>query len=172
MITPPVFQPTQPWTNQTVRLYHGTTTAHAASITRSGVRIGLGNPKADFGRGFYTTTIERQARSWAWQLANRRRVSPLVLYADLEREALAGLDSLAFVRGDFDAEDYWSFVTHCRSGADGHSRSGPVSFYDMVAGPVALSWVQRGLFAGADQISFHTPAAEAVLNTVEWRSVR
>jgi hypothetical protein len=172
MSTPPVFQQTRPWTNQTIRLYHGTTTAHLASIRESGVSVALGNSKKDFGPGFYTTTIERQARSWAWQLSKRRLAIAVVLYADVDRDALAGLDSLAFVRGDFDAEDFWSFVTHCRSGGTGHARSGPGSFYDMVVGPVALAWAQRGLFAGADQISFHTSTAEAVLNSVEWRVIR
>jgi uncharacterized protein DUF3990 len=172
MSTPPVFQPTQPWTNQFIRLYHGTIAPNAAAMWRSGVKIELGRTGTDFGPGFYTTTIQRQAQSWAWQLANRRRTSAIVVYADLDREALAGLDSLAFVRGDFDAEDYWSLVTHCRSGGTGHARSGPSSFYDMVSGPVTLAWTQRGVFAGADQVSFHTAAAEAVLNTVEWRAIR
>ncbi|HEX8904226.1 MAG TPA: DUF3990 domain-containing protein [Longimicrobiaceae bacterium] len=171
MSTPPIFQRTQPWTNQSIRLYHGTIAPNAPAMWRSGVKIEQGRVGTDFGPGFYTTTIERQARSWAWQLANRRRSAAVILYADLDREALAGLDSLAFVRGDFDAEDYWSLVTHCRSGGMDHARSGSSGFYDMVTGPVALAWRQRALFAGADQISFHTPAAEAVLNAVRWSTI-
>jgi hypothetical protein len=41
----------------------------------------------------------------------------------------------------------------------------------MVAGPVALAWTQRGIFGGADQISFHTLAAETVLNTAVWSTM-
>jgi hypothetical protein len=166
-----VFQPTAPWTNQTIRLYHGTTQPFAAAITGTGVQVATGEIGTDFGPGFYTTTIERQARSWAWQLATRKSSTPSVVYADLDRDRLATLDCLAFVRGDFDADDDWSLVTHCRGGGTNHARSGLQKFYDMVAGPVALAWTQRGLFAGADQISFHTPAAETVLNSAVWSTM-
>ncbi|HET7461108.1 MAG TPA: DUF3990 domain-containing protein [Longimicrobium sp.] len=172
MSTPHVFQKTSPWTNQTLRLYHGTIHSYAASITGSGVRIAMGNTGTDFGPGFYTTTLDRQARSWAWQLATRAGGAPTVIYADVSRDAIAALDSLVFVRGDFDADDYWSLVTHCRRGGTDHARSGPQRSFDVVAGPVAATWTQRGMLAGADQISFHTSAAEALLNSVSWRVLR
>lgn len=38
------------------------------------------------------------------------------------------------------------------------------SYYDLVYGPVAAFWNQRMTIADADQISFHTTKAEAVLN--------
>jgi hypothetical protein len=67
------------------------------------------------------------------------------------------------VRGDFDAEHYWSLVHHCRLGAADHAR--PVSgWYDVVYGPVAAFWNQRMAIGDADQISFHTAAAETLLN--------
>ena len=37
-------------------------------------------------------------------------------------------------------------------------------YYDLVYGPVAAFWNQRMSIADADQLSFHTAAAEAVLN--------
>ena len=124
----------------------------------------------DFGRGFYTTTLEHQARSWAWRVAERYGGRPAVVFADVERDALAKLESLAFVRGDFYAEDFWSFVVHCRDVGSDHARdSGEKRNYDLDIGPVAAAWKQRGLMADHDQISFHTPEAESVLNRVAWR---
>jgi hypothetical protein len=165
-----VFQPSPPWTNQPVRLYHGTTTAHAVSITTSGVRVAASRLHIDFGRGFYTMTLEHQARAWAWEVARKNRGRPAVVFADLDRDALAGLETLTFVRGDFHAEDFWSFVVHCRSDGMDHARGpGSKRNYDLVVGPLAAAWQRRALMADHDQISFHTPEAEAVLNRAEWR---
>jgi len=75
--------------------------------------------------------------------------------------ALAGLESIWFVRGDAQAEEYWSFVHHCRTGGD-HARAG--QWYDIAIGPLASSWRSRLTFLGADQISFHTTGAERILN--------
>jgi hypothetical protein len=116
-----------PWNNQDIFLYHGTIDIHVQSI-RKGVNVMLGNPRTDFGRGFYTTTIRRQARSWAWQLAvdyNAKKAPQLprayarVIRFRVRRDRLAQLETLVFVRGDFHATDYWSLVRHCRSGEPG-----------------------------------------------------
>jgi hypothetical protein len=168
-----VFQPSPPWTNQPVRLYHGTTTAHAFAITTSGVRVSASRTRIDFGQGFYTTTVQRQAQAWAWQLTDGRAAKPAVVYADVDRDVLAGLDCLWFVRGDFQAEDFWSFVVHCRTYGTDHARlTAGKSRYDVVIGPVTAMWKQRTPMPDSDQISFHTSAAEAVLNTVSWRILR
>jgi hypothetical protein len=82
----------------------------------------------------------------------------------VSRQALAGLETLAFVRGDFDAEDYWSFVHYCRSGALNHGRPESKMNYDVIYGPVTAFWNQRMIVANADQISFHTAAAERTLD--------
>ena len=55
---------------QTLTLFHGTLASHAPSIL-NGVQLQFGGPNTDFGKGFYTTTVERQARAWARQLAAR-----------------------------------------------------------------------------------------------------
>ncbi|MCC7369852.1 MAG: hypothetical protein IT306_15600 [Chloroflexi bacterium] len=81
----------------------------------------------------------------------------------VDREALARLDLLTFVRGDYDAADFWSFVRHCRENDDHHGRVSNGGWYDVVARPVAAFWKQRACYAGADQISFHTASALAVL---------
>jgi hypothetical protein len=161
--------PPPTWTNPVVRLYHGTTERDAEQIVREGVAVALGGPRTDFGPGFYTTTIERQAQNWAVGRARRdgsRRAGLVRL--DIDRDQLARLDHLAFVRGEPEAEEFWSFVVHCRSGAPDHARSThPSGFYDVVVGPVSAFWQQRLPIAGSDQISFHTEAAERVLNLSE-----
>lgn len=141
-----------------------------------GVDVSLGQTSTDFGPGFYTTTLERQAQNWAYQLAQARPgETAAVVAVDVDRDGLAWLDTLAFVRGDFYAEDYWSFVVHCRSGAGDHRRVGqPEELFDLVVGPVTSFWRQRVAMDGADQVSFHTAAAETVLNSsprvVSWTS--
>ncbi|HEX8830663.1 MAG TPA: DUF3990 domain-containing protein [Longimicrobium sp.] len=152
------------WTNQPLIVYHGTTDIAAAAILSNGVRVASGRSRTDFGPGFYTTTLERQARSWAWLLSNRvAGTRPAVLRFDIDRDQLAALQSIAFVRGDFDAEEYWSFLVHCRSGMNNHARAA-TPYYDVVFGPLAASWQQRAIIQDADQVSFHTQAAETVVN--------
>ena len=170
--------PPQPWTNSTVRLYHGTTLDDARVIAEEGAVIARGLHGRDFGRAFYTTTLERQARTWAFEVTqDRGREFAAVVRFDVEREALATLETLAFVRGDFNAEDYWSFVVHCRSGGTDHARiRRSHGHYDVVIGPVVAFWTQRLTISGSDQISFHTEASEAALNTsrrsISWTSSR
>jgi hypothetical protein len=164
----PPFAAPPPWTNQRIVLYHGTVSVYVASICR-GIDPSFGRANADFGLGFYTTTVERQARAWAWQIARRRsRIShghaPVLIRFDVQRDALARLDGLWFVRGSFDAEDYWSLVQHCRTTGGPHGRQSNDGWYDVVVGPIAASWAQRLTMFDVDQISFHTPAAAAVLD--------
>ena len=161
----PIVYPPIAWTNQDITVYHGTVDLFAAAIVAGPIQVGLGKPHTDFGPGFYTTTVSRQARMWAAQIsATRAGSNPAVVEFVIDRQALAGLETLTFVRGDFDAEDYWSLVHHCRKGALDHGRAAPSPYYDVVYGPVAAFWNQRMIVAGADQISFHTQAGERVLN--------
>src|SRR4051812_24465707 len=104
------------WTNQYLLLYHGTLNTAVGSIL-AGVNVGLGRTHTDFGRGFYTTTVERQARAWAWSLSQRSPTGalPAVIRFDVDREQLVALDTLWFVRGNFHADDFWSLVFHCRT---------------------------------------------------------
>ena len=161
----PIIFPPPLWSNQDIVLYHGTIDAHATAIVAS-VRVSLGKPYTDFGAGFYTTTLRRQAHTWAAQIAATKSpvTAPAVIQITVAREDLARLQTLAFVRGDFHADDYWSFVHYCRAGALDHNRPHPFGYYDVVYGPVAAFWNQRMIIADADQIRFHTVAGEAVLN--------
>jgi hypothetical protein len=94
-----------------------------------------------------------------------------VIEITINRLSLAYLEAIAFVRGDFDADDYWSLIHHCRKGALDHARVPPAQYYDVVYGPVAAFWNQRMVVADADQISFHTASAENVLNSSSRRRI-
>lgn len=157
-----------PWTNQPLTLFHGTLDVYTSGIVAS-VSISKGRTYTDFGKGFYTTTLYRQALSWAWTRAQRGRPAgarPAVVRLELERDALADLQTLWFVRGSFDADDFWSLVFHCRSGHSPHARVPPnLPEYDVVVGPAAASWRQRLTIFDADQVSFHTSNAENLLNS-------
>lgn len=151
------FIPAQ-WTNQKITLFHGTIATHIPRLLQ-GIDVTKGNPQTDFGRGFYTTTVLRQAHSWAWQLAQRQAKAqpapmPAVVAFDVDRNDLAGLEALWFVRGSFDADEFWGFIFHCRAGSPDHARGGAKKWYDLVIGPVAASWRQRLTIYDADQISF------------------
>lgn len=151
------------WTNQATALFHGTIDRYVPSIL-AGVDVTKGRRYTDFGRGFYTTTLERQARTWAWELSRQRPGSfPAVVRFDVSRDALAALDALWFVRGSHDAEDFWSLVFHCRSRGGDHGR-GSKGWYDAIVGPVAASWRQRLSLHDIDQMSFHTERAAKILD--------
>ena len=121
----------------------------------------------DFGVGLYTTTNDRQANDWAGRAArlfNRRHIHarvaaiPVVIKFSLDRNALAKLDTMFFVRP---GADYWTLVRHCRQSGN-HVRSTNSVWYDGVAGPVA-NFDLMSVKPGYDQISFHTPRACAIL---------
>jgi len=167
--SPAPFDTPPAWSNGPLVLYHGTLTIYTASI-QAGVNPSKGRAGTDFGQGFYTTTVERQAKSWAWLTAAASTVGGTagakgaVVRLEVDRDALAQLDSIAFIRGGYDAEDFWSLVFHCRSGAPGHLRSSAASYYDVAYGPVAAFWMQRNAMNGADQISFHSNACQPILS--------
>ena len=161
--SPPSFTPSS-WTNQRLTLYHGMVDTQVASLL-TGIDVRKGRLHTDFGQAFYTSTVERQTASWAWQLSRRLPGTlPAVIRFDVDRDHLADLESLPFARGNFDADDFWSLVFHCRSGGSHHGRGGSRDWYDVVIGPVAASWRQRLTIYDADQVSFHTERAAMLLN--------
>jgi hypothetical protein len=80
-----------------------------------------------------------------------------VLGFDLDRDWLATLETLGFVR---ETRDIWDLVDTCRHGFAPHQRVYPHGPYDVVFGPVTL-WPSILLIKDCDQISFHTPRAAA-----------
>jgi hypothetical protein len=171
--TSPAFPSPAPWTNQEIVLYHGTIRRWSRSISAA-IGVAVGRTSVDFGQGFYTTTVLTQARSWAWEMSRKGGMkgsasNPIVFQFTVSREELAGLDSVWFVRGTTNAGDYWSLVTHCRSGGADHARVHSASpsrpgWYDLVIGPVSASWRQRLCLLDCDQISFHSQAGADVLD--------
>jgi hypothetical protein len=104
--------PPPPWTHAAIRLYHGTVLGDAEELVAAGVDVRRGRTRTDFGAGFYTTTLERQAKGWAHQRTRGARAEQAAVVAfDIDREQFGKLATLPFVRGDFDAEDFWSLVS-------------------------------------------------------------
>jgi hypothetical protein len=166
-----VIQAIPPWANQAIQLYHGTADIFRQSILR-GVNPQAGNPSADFGLGFYVTTNLRQARRWANIVAGRKRSTPAVIQFIADRELLAALETLCFVRGAASATDFWSFVRHCPLGGD-HQRAHPRIWYDVVVGPVARNWADwLRVHDDYDQVSFHTARAASFLDSCQPRVLR
>jgi hypothetical protein len=152
-----------PWTDQDIVLYHGTLDVNVASILNA-VDLAQCRHLTDFGRGFYTTTNRQQAQRWAigLELQSSTGVAAVVQFT-LERNDLAALDCLFFVRGGPNAIDFWSFVQYCRTTTADHNRA-HTQWYDIVVGPVTGSWKKQTVIPDGDQISFHTPRAAAVLD--------
>jgi hypothetical protein len=159
--------------NTHVVLWHGTLRSRATNIQAHGIDLTKCKNKVDFGRGFYTTTNETQARNWARILsrnltpAERLADRPAVLRFRVPLDPLGRLESLTFVRGDPAHDAFWSFVRHCGGSTlavpNSHlhpGRAAPNDWYDVVGGPVALAWPSDGreVLAASDQFSFHTPA--------------
>jgi Protein of unknown function (DUF3990) len=181
----PILNPAPAWTkphSRYVILWHGCTTADKNAIELNGVDPSQGQPNTDFGRGFYTTTIERQAKHWAWarfydpRFTRTTGVQPVVLRFRVDRHKLAKLRSLSFGSGDYGNEDFWSLIQHCRQSTPttdppphivndhaGPVREGGCRWYDIVSGPVAAFWEQRSAMQDADQVSFHTKKAAKLL---------
>ncbi len=152
------------WVNQELVLYHGTIDTHTNSVL-SGVDVTRGRQDTDFGRGFYTTTWLIQAQGWALDTSWRNPgTAPVVIWFRVSRDALADLQSLWFVRGAPNANDYWSFVSYSRSGGASHGRAAHSQWYDAVIGLVSRRWQRRLAYPDLDQISFHTSAGAGLLD--------
>jgi len=171
--------------HEVVTLWHGCTSDDWANIlnNQGHIQVIKGSASTDFGRGFYTTTIQRQARHWAW-LRYFSKCStpppgpgglfPCTLQFKVRREDLTAgsmnFKMLSFISGNYDSEGYWSLVQHCRSGGSNQkcvptTCSEEEQWYDVVTGPAAAFWQQRVAMNDSDQISFHTQRiCDTVLN--------
>jgi len=151
------------WNDQNILLYHGTSDLWTPSILRA-VDLRRAQALTDFGRGFYTTTKLDQARRWANDVARTSGGSAAVIEFDVERNALAQLKCLFFIRSDTLAVDFWSFVQYCKTIQGDHRRRYTAGYYDIAAGPVLGDWKKQSVIRDSDQVSFHTDAAVDVLN--------
>jgi len=135
---------------------------HVDSI-EGGIDLSVCRDLTDFNRGFYTTTNQLQAEQWARNLANRGEGVPAVIRFTVERDELAHLECLFFIRGSAAAIDYWYFVQYCKTIVGDHHRT-YTGWYDLVAGPVVGSLKKQTVVPDGDQVSFHTPNAIGVLD--------
>ncbi len=141
--------------------------------------MGYGSLDKDFGQGFYTTTVQIQAESWAkTRVLKREKMglpyeSPALAVIFVPRTLLAGLATLAFTLGGGRQEDFWSFVRHNRSKTPDHRL--PLgsfsSSYDVVYGPLVADWESREVFPDRDQVSFHTLKSQWLLNNDAKRAI-
>jgi len=155
-----------------MRLYHGSTVA----VRKPSLRPGRSN--ADFGKGFYTTSVKEQAVRWAHIKQEREDAARAVVSVYEFDESLLDNADLK-IRQFTGADEPWLlFVTSCR-------QSRPHE-YDLVQGPVAndkvfttVNLFESGVLSAAaailqlkayktyDQLSFHTPRVLEQLHFVE-----
>lgn len=118
----------------------------------------------DFGKGFYLTPIESQAKKWCVK-HSRRWADMVVTRYNLADESLAQLKVLKF---DAYSEDWLDFIVSCRAKED-------VSDWDVVIGGVAndkvfdtLELFFDGLATKAqtiDRLRFEEPNLQVCLRT-------
>lgn len=83
--------------------------------------------RRDFGTGFYTTILERQAKEWAYRLGLREKVKKYYVYQFVFQES----DALKIRRFDALNKEWLEFIKENRS------KGGLQHKYDVVIGPVA-----------------------------------
>lgn len=89
-------------------VYHGGTEIVEHPICKFGRR------NLDFGQGFYITSIRKQAVDWASQVADRRKLSPIINRCRLNREViLAEAHCKVFEAYD---KDWLEFIVASRRG--------------------------------------------------------
>lgn len=155
-----------------MKLYHGSTvTVHKPSL-----RPGRSN--ADFGKGFYTTSVMEQAVRWAHIKQEREDAAHAVVSVYEFDESLLETADWNIRRFTGADEPWLLFVTDCR-------KSRPHEF-DLVQGPVAndkvfttVNLFESGVLSAEaailqlkayktyDQLSFHTPRVISTLKFVE-----
>lgn len=104
-----------------MRLYHGST----LTIDKPDAEHSRAN--LDFGRGFYTTSYEEQAKKWALRKALRTSQPAIINEYEFNETALSNFKVL-----QFDTDYSWlDFVCSCRRGELGFKG------YDVIIGQVA-----------------------------------
>ncbi|MDD9968251.1 MAG: DUF3990 domain-containing protein [Myxococcales bacterium] len=137
-----------------VTLFHGTSAQGARGIRAAGIDLGKANPRADFGRGFYTTRSRAQAEKWV----RARHPGGEVLEFRVPRSELERLRTLDI--GSKPGGSLARFFRHNRLGGRMHSDS-------VVEGPLLgnpgrfLRGEAPRLFG--QQTTFHTDEALRLL---------
>lgn len=108
-------------------LYHGSTMVIRA------IDLSLSQPNKDFGRGFYLSETEDQARALALFKSSLLGLSPVVNAFDID-EAVLTDGTLKVKRFEGYTRDWAEFVLANRTAEDGEIHHGG---YDVVYGPIA-----------------------------------
>ena len=101
-------------------LYHGT----AADFEQISLR--KSHNRRDFGIGFYTTILEKQAKEWGYRLSLREKKKQYYVYQYIFRES----DNLRVKRFNALDKEWLEFIKENRS------KGGLQHSYDVVIGPV------------------------------------
>lgn len=102
-------------------VFHGTTKLFdKIDLTKS-------HNRRDFGKGFYTTILEKQAKEWAYRLSLREETKFYYVYQFIFSES----DCLKIKRFDSLNEEWLEFIKENRA------KGGIQHRYDVVIGPVA-----------------------------------
>jgi hypothetical protein len=104
-----------------LKLYHG---SFAAIPTPD---LSFSRDTTDFGKGFYTTTIQLQAEKWAARYKRRRSSGIVSLYEIDEDELRKNVSVLEF---NAYSVDWLDFIIKCRGGV-------PAGNYDLIIGGIA-----------------------------------
>ena len=107
--------------NNELILFHGTTSDFNKVV------LGKSRNRRDFGKGFYTTLLEIQAREWAYRLSLRTKNKFYYVYRFVFQEN----DLLKIRRFDTLNKEWLEFIKLNRS------KGGIQHDYDVVIGPVA-----------------------------------
>ena len=102
-------------------LYHGT----VADFEQISLR--KSHNRRDFGIGFYTTILEKQAKEWGYRLSLREKKKQYYVYQYIFRES----DNLRVKRFNALDKEWLEFIKENRS------KGGLQHSYDVVIGPVA-----------------------------------
>jgi hypothetical protein len=109
-----------------MNLYHGSFTAVPTPD------LSFCRDTTDFGKGFYTTTIQAQAEKWAARYKRRQGSGVVSVYEIDEGELRKNVPVLEF---DTYSVEWLDFIIRCRRGEPG--RGEPAGNYGIVIGGIA-----------------------------------
>lgn len=91
--------------------------------------VGVGREKLDFGRGFYVTTLQEQAKMWGKRISLRRKTGPVINCYELDMDVVTSKYRFKkFLHYDKEWLEY--IVDNCRGGNSWKA-------YDLIEGGVA-----------------------------------
>lgn len=106
---------------------HELTVFHGTTKKFEKIDLKKSHNRRDFGMGFYTTILERQARAWAYRMSLREKVERYYVYQYTFKES----EELHILRFDGLNREWLEFIKQNRS------MGGLQHEYDVVIGPVA-----------------------------------